>query len=291
MMTTAAAESEAIVNKALAGLGEIATLPEVTVKIIETVENPRSTARDLHEIIKNDPALSAKILKVVNSAFYGLPGQIGSIDRAIVLLGLSAVKNIAIATSITRLFKETRLTKEFTAKDLWTHSLAVAVASRMIHREMHKQGGEDVFLAGLIHDLGILTIRQAFPEEFVQVITHATQSNADYCIIERDCIGADHQAFGAGLAGKWKFPRHLRAGIGYHHEPDQLDEDHRALALAIHVADVICCREKLGFHLTARGKPLEAGHLAFLHLTSDQLVEIVKDLPEKLAAAEGMMGG
>ena len=90
---------QAVVTKALANIGDIATLPEVTVKIIEIVEDPNSTARDLHSVIKNDPALSAKVLKVVNSAFYGLPGQIGSVDRAIVLLGMSAVKNIAVAAT------------------------------------------------------------------------------------------------------------------------------------------------------------------------------------------------
>src|SRR5262245_339776 len=94
-----------IVDSAISKIGEIATLPEVTVKIIRIVEDPKTTARDLHDVIKHDPALSAKILKVVNSAFYGLPGQIASVDRAIVLLGLSAIKNISIAMSMARMFR------------------------------------------------------------------------------------------------------------------------------------------------------------------------------------------
>ncbi|MFQ5494669.1 MAG: HDOD domain-containing protein, partial [Phycisphaerae bacterium] len=101
-------KAQVVVDKAIASIGDLATLPEVTIKIIEIVEDPKSTARDLHEVIKNDPALSVKILKVVNSAFYGLPGQVASVDRAIILLGLSAVKNIAIAASIARLFKGKR---------------------------------------------------------------------------------------------------------------------------------------------------------------------------------------
>src|SRR5471030_1974096 len=99
-------DPEKIVADAIAGIAQIATLPEITLKIIELVENPRSTAQDLHKVIANDPALVARILKVVNSAFYGLPGQIGSINRAIVLLGLNAVKNIVIAASLTKLFRE-----------------------------------------------------------------------------------------------------------------------------------------------------------------------------------------
>ena len=100
MSLTPTKDPQVIVADAVASISHIATLPEITLKIIELVENPRSTAQDLHKVISNDPALVARILKVVNSAFYGLPGQIGSINRAIVLLGLNAVKNIVIAASL-----------------------------------------------------------------------------------------------------------------------------------------------------------------------------------------------
>ena len=97
--------TESIAEEIASQTVEIATLPQVTIKIIEIVQDPRSTAHDLHQIVRNDPALSARVLRVVNSAFYGLPGQIGSIDRAIMLLGLNAVKNIAIAASLSKLFQ------------------------------------------------------------------------------------------------------------------------------------------------------------------------------------------
>src|SRR4051812_16163700 len=104
-VTQAKLETQIIITNAVNAISHIATLPEITVKIIELVENPRSTAQDLNKLISNDPALCARILKVVNSAFYGLPGQIGSINRAVVLLGLNAVKNIVIAASLTKLFR------------------------------------------------------------------------------------------------------------------------------------------------------------------------------------------
>ena len=91
--------------KAMSRVREISSLPEVTTRIVEVVEDPKSTAQDMHEIVRHDPALAAKVLKVVNSAFYGLPSQIASLDRAIVMLGLSAVKNIALAASLSRLFR------------------------------------------------------------------------------------------------------------------------------------------------------------------------------------------
>ncbi len=290
-MPTIATDSEAIVERALAGIGEIATLPEITVRIIETVENPKSTARDLHDIIKNDPALSSKILKVVNSAFYGLPGQIGAIDRAIVLLGLSAVKNIAIAASITRLFKGNQLSKEFTAKDLWRHSLAVAVASRLLHKQVHRHGGDDVFLAGLIHDLGVLAIRQSSGDKMREIINRVLKTHEDYCSVEMDVLGADHQAFGSGLAAKWKFPRHLRAAMGYHHNPEHLTEDNLRLATMIQVADIICCNAKQGFYLQSYGQSPTPEQLAIIGLEPDSLGQIAEQLGEQLSLAESMFGG
>ena len=113
-------------------LNHIATLPEVTLGIIELVENPRSSASALNALIGRDPALSARVLRVVNSAFYGLPQQLGSINRAISLLGLNAVKNIAIAASLAKLFRGGALCDRFDAKDLWTHSIAVATAARLL---------------------------------------------------------------------------------------------------------------------------------------------------------------
>src|SRR5277367_3584797 len=143
----------AMVADALGRLTTIGTLPEVTAQIIKTVEDPKSSAGQLHKIVSHDPALVTRILKVVNSSFYGLPGQIASVERAIVLLGLNAVKNIAVAASLGQLFRGVKLCEGFTAKDLWAHCVAVAVAARDIAKQMKSPMAEEAFLAGLIHDL------------------------------------------------------------------------------------------------------------------------------------------
>ncbi len=290
MAVETADKSKAIVAKALSSLGEIATLPEITVKIIEIVENPRSTARDLHEVIKHDPALSVKVLKVVNSAFYGLPGQIASIDRAIILLGLSAVKNIAIAASIARLFKGGRISEEFSAADLWRHSLAVGVACRAIAQRTHYPVQPDeVFVAGLIHDMGILVERQAFPEQLTEVITRYSAGEGEFLDLERKVIGADHQAFGAGLTTKWKFPRHLRAAAGFHHNPLSLSPELQKIGHLVQTADVLCCQEKLGFYHTAEKGVITDEMLEDIGITRDQLEETRAELPDDLSDAEATL--
>jgi HD-like signal output (HDOD) protein len=281
---------KAAIANALSAIGDIATLPEVTVKIIETVEDPRSTARDLHEIIKRDPALSAKVLKVVNSAFYGLPGQIAGIDRAIVLLGLSAVKNLAIAASIARLFKGGNISEHFDARELWRHSVAVGLASRLIA----KVGGDvanldELFVAGLIHDLGILVERQAYPEQLGEVCDRCAAGEGNFLELEMRILGADHQQFGDALTTKWRFPRHLRAVIGFHHRPQDLSPELRRLGNLVHLADVLCCKEQLGYSQAAANEELTEDMLTAVGVTVEQLTEIRDRLVEELDDAISML--
>src|SRR5438552_1272417 len=168
MSTTLAADPHARVTDVIKNVTTIATLPEVTAQIIRTVEDPKSTATQLHKIVAHDPALVTRIMKVVNSAFYGLPGQIASIERAIVLLGLNAIKNIAVAASLGQLFRGSKLCEEFTAKDLWTHCIAVGVTARDLAKQMKLAVSDEAFLAGMIHDVGILISLQSFPDQLRQ---------------------------------------------------------------------------------------------------------------------------
>lgn len=291
-ITAVATDETQVIKIALAKIGDIATLPEVTAKIIAVVDDPKSTARDLHLIIKNDPALSTKILKVVNSAFYGLPGQVSEIDRAIVLLGLSAVKNIAISASISRLFSGERISDQFSARDIWKHSVGVACATRQFCCALGKKAfAEEAFLAGLIHDLGLLVQRQAFPEQLTETIKLTSKGGRSYSQIEKDIIGADHQALGAALAAKWKFPRALQTVIGYHHKIDKLTEDTRLLPVIVYIADVLCCHERIGFYLTADGQPLDDTLLESVGLSEAEFNQVRQELPEHIAAAEEVLSG
>lgn len=269
-------------------VGDIATLPEVTVKIIKVVENPKSTARDLHDIIKNDPALSARILKVVNSAFYGLPGQIASMDRAIVLLGLSAVKNIAIAASMTHMFNGGGAIEGFTGNDVWKHSVAVAVACRLLTSAQGRPSVEESFLAGLIHDLGLLVERQMFAKQLAEIVGKAKAGPVNWCELENQIIGADHAAFGMALATKWRFPAHLCTAIGYHHKPMQVAQVNRELSVLVHVADVLAARAGLGYSGTAANETYDADQLAVLNLNENDVNEVAAKLPEQVGMTEAL---
>lgn len=289
---TANPNSSQVIKIALSRIGDIATLPEVTTRIIAVVDDPKSTARDLHNIIKNDPALASKILKVVNSAFYGLPGQVSEIDRAIVLLGLSAVKNIAISASISRLFTAERISDKFTARDIWRHSVAVAVASRQFCVQMGKRPfAEEAFLAGLIHDLGLLVERQAYPDGLAAVIRESVKGGRLFTELEQEIIGCDHQELGAALAAKWKFPRGLQTVLGYHHRVTALSAEHRMLPAMVYVADCLCCQEHFGFHLTGECQLVDAEMLDSIGLTQEGFEQVRAELAEQVEASESILTG
>jgi HD-like signal output (HDOD) protein len=286
MSTTAtSADPQALIATAIRKVSSIATLPEITTQIIQTVEDPRSSAAKLHKIVSHDPALISRILKVVNSSFYGLPGQIGSVERAIVLLGLNAVKNIAVAASLGELFRGVQMCDGFTARDLWTHCVAVAVTSRQLAREMKLPIADEAFLAGMIHDLGILVALQTWPAEMRKACELSKAGGTDFCQAEREVMGVDHQQLGAALTELWKFPRSCQLVASHHHQPATLADNHRMLVTLVFVADTICCQANCGFNLTALNQRLDEGGLADLKLDLSLIERCRQELPSMMQTA------
>ena len=285
----------AVVDSAIKGISHIATLPEITLKIIELVEDPSSTAQDLHKVIANDPALCSRILKVVNSAFYGLPRQIGSINRAIVLLGLNAVKNIAIAASLTKLFRGGDLCPRFSARDLWIHSMATAAGSKLICDNLKLGLPDEAFLAGLIHDIGIMVEMQAHKDKLVKVFEEIKfdpngVATSDMREIEQRIIGADHTQFGTGLCEAWKFPKSFSHVAGHHHDPLQLPAGNRMLASIVYVADRLAAQCKYGFRADIQNTDINPAVCDELCMNAVSLQAITNTLPGMFEDVQATFG-
>jgi HD-like signal output (HDOD) protein len=289
-VTLAAPTPQTLARDAIRGVTALATLPEVTAHIIATVEDPRSSASNLHKIISHDPALVTRILKLVNSAFYGLPGQVGSIDRAIVLLGLNAVKNIAIAASLGQLFRGAKLCDKFSARDLWTHCIAVAVAGRELAKGLKVPLLDEAFLGGMIHDSGILISLQAWPEKTRAICNTVLKNGGDFCQAEQQALGVDHQALGQALAEQWKFPATCRLVAGAHHNPANVQDDSRLLVTIVYVADTICCQSAQGFNLTAMNQQLDPALLAEAKIEPALIEQVKANLPAQVSAAAAVFG-
>ncbi|HRS29470.1 MAG TPA: HDOD domain-containing protein [Phycisphaerae bacterium] len=276
-------------QRAMSRVTEIGSLPEITTKIVAVVENPRSTAADMHDIVKNDPALATKILKVVNSAFYGLPSQVANLDRAIIMLGLSAVKNIALAASLARFFKGDWGSEYFVPSDLWRHCIAVGVCARGLAQASRQPQPDEYFVAGLVHDMGLLVEAQLFPDDFRTLIDSCAATKQDFCQAERELLGADHQAFGLALATKWRFPPALRYGAGYHHDPRPLQPEFHRVVTLICMADTICCQLQHGFYLSADTQSVTPEMLTLIGIDAEAMAQVQIMLPEKVAEAEQIL--
>jgi putative nucleotidyltransferase with HDIG domain len=239
------------ISQLIGTLDDIATLPEVTAQIIATVNNPHSTAAELHRIISHDPSLVSRILKVVNSSFFRRRNEIDSVERAIVLLGFDAVHNIAISASVGAMFTREPLCQDFTARDLWTHSVAVAAAARAMAKRISAPLADAAFLAGIVHDVGLLVELQVCKQKLKQVCQGAQRNIAPFSTLEYEIIGCNHEELGAALANKWGFPDFCRAAAAYHHHPSLADDANRQIAAIVYAADTLCCQDAIGFNLTA----------------------------------------
>lgn len=288
---TSNTDVDSIVQSALGDISHIATLPEVTMKIIQLVEDPDSTAQDLNKVISNDPALGARILKVVNSAFYGLPGQIGSINRAIVLLGLNAVKNIAIAASLAKLFRGGKISTEFDARELWTHAIACATGTRLLSDKIGLGLPDEAFLAGLIHNLGIMVEIQARRSQFIEALELMKSEGLSLRDAETKAIGANHEQFGSGLCKSWKFPPNFTQVAGFHHHPMDLPSNSRTLALLVHLADTIAAHEGYGWAGGTEATELDQDILKELRLSVSSINEVIEAMPAAMDEAKTLLDG
>ena len=256
---------------------------------------PRSAVRAT-EVIANDPALSARILKVVNSAFYGLPRQIGSINRAISLLGLNAVKNLAVAASLAKLFKGGSMGPRFDAKDLWTHSVAVAAVSKLIATNLKMSFADEAFLAGLLHDIGVIVELQSERDKLASIVQKIELSKdgvptTDFLAVERSVLGCDHGVYGAALCEAWKFPKSFTRVCGHHHDPHLLPADMSTLTWIVHIADRLAASvQKKGFRLDLMTSDISDDSLAAIGMSPAGLAQLRIALPAMLDGVEAQFG-
>lgn len=222
----------------LQSINTLPTLPSVIVKMTELLQNPSTSAEEVGRAIKTDQALASKVLKLVNSAFYGFPGKIGTITHAIVILGFSTVKNIVLTASILDAFKkDTADENEFNPENFWVHSIACGAAAQCIARTVGSNEKEECFIAGLIHDIGKIILYKYMPEEFLRTIHKSRSEKKLFFQSEKELFDITHQEIGSELARLWRLPPHLKNAIAYHHNPSTKREGYKITTI-VHCADI-----------------------------------------------------
>ncbi len=212
-------------------------LPAIVTKIMTVTANPESSANDLIQVILPDQAMCATILKVANSAFFGIPREVSTLERAVVVLGYEEIRNIIIGKAIFASFpKMTRETRH-TVGLFWEHTFTCGLAAKIIGEHLHLSPSE-LFIAGLIHDIGKLAMYLTFPEQYPILQELANHPLFDKIAEERKNFAISHDQVGLQLAKKWLLPDQLVAAIGYHHAPQEAAA-YRQYPLIIQVADIL----------------------------------------------------
>lgn len=287
---------------------ELPPLPLVVQKLLQVMEDPNSSADDISQVLNSDQAMASKVLKLVNSSFYGLSGKVTTVPRAIVILGLSSIRNLALGLGVAKVMS--RAGNGDLQSRFWEHSIAAAAACEMVARHTQKIIPEEGFVAGLLHDIGHLILLMAAPDEFTEVMAAGPENMVER---ERKAIGMAHTRAGQKLLKEWKLPPMLCDAVRFHHTPkvftgkeDPLislvalgdllagvhgevyerslgDEDFRNLVKAAGL-DV----KELGFILKAMDQRIEETR-TFLQLATDGEMDLLESPPEQPSLTVAMI--
>lgn len=266
---------------------DISSIKRTIIQILTIINDPHSSAKDLKNIIEVDPPLTAKLLKLANSAFYGYPKSINEIQEAIVCIGFDAVRELALSQKVCELFQDDDYIHGYSRIILWKHCVAVAVCSKLIFRREFRERGENIYVAGLLHDIGIIVIDQFLHEKFKEVLKRSRKERSNQIDLENELLGFDHTDIGLAIAEDWGFPDDIAKAISTHHDPGDLNDENGKIAATMYIANYIVQNEVIGYcDSPYPNKTLLQKCLIKFHLKEKALSLIMKEVKEEIKKME-----
>jgi HD-like signal output (HDOD) protein len=268
---------------------ELPTMPEVLVRLNEVMANPDSSAEDVAKVVQRDPAVATNILRIVNSAYYGLQVRVSSVSLAISVMGFNMTKKIALKAAVFSVFgKRREKVSHFDPQAFWKHAVFTGIAARTLgsnsaaFAEVH---AEDLYIAGLLHDIGKIILMEKASARYLGVLKKAAAEGRPDLEVEQQELGFTHADVGSVLAIKWFLPEDLAIAIRYHHRPSA-DPFHRSLSSLIHVADQLAWNagnpSTVGTHLA----PLDPDTYRQIELDAAAVAALLPNVREDFAASE-----
>lgn len=255
-------------------VSNLPTLPGIVTRIAEMVDSPETTGRMLGREIATDQVISAKVLKLVNSGFYGFSDPISTIQHAVTLLGFNTVKSLVLSSTVLDMMKDS-------LPGLWEHSIACARTCSIIAAHVELDDPEEISTAGLLHDLGKVILRQTMEREFRRIANHVDRADMLFYEAEEKALGVNHGEMGGWLLEKWALPPRLVEPIVDHHDfrPNRDHAEHTAI---LHLADILCRAEAFGSGGDRKIPRLAPGALEILKIGIDDVREIMERMVEEL---------
>ncbi len=268
-------------------VSEVSSIKGVVTGVINIIDNPMSTAKDLKDIIEIDPPLTSKVLNVANSINYGTRRKISEIDQAVIWIGFDSLKQIALSQKVCEVFKSDYIEEGYSRVELWRHSIAVAILGKMIYRKEFGERGENMYAAGIMHDIGIIVEDQFRQEDFNLVLRMMAKSRRSLCDVELAVFGFDHTNVAKAITQDWQLPAEMVNAIGAHHDLCNLDDSFKKMAMTLFISNYLVHENRIGFVETKyRDKKLFQQCLKYLDLRYYSLNLIVKEMKQELKAME-----
>lgn len=283
MEATPQAEVQDRLKKLVDKIQGLPTLPSMLNNINKMMLNPRTSAKEVAQLISSDPAITSKVLRVVNSSFYGFPNRITTVTHAIVILGFNTIKSIVLSSTIFDVFKKD-VKSSFDRQDFWKHSIGCGAAAKVLARRLGYPTLEEIFIAGLLHDIGKIVMDQFIHDKFVDV---QTMVKAKDCLIvqaEEQLLGVTHADVGAWLFEKWNLSKGLIETTRCHHNP-ALASDNAKTAAIIHFADIVVRSMRFGNGGDNKIPPLSDAAWGMLGINAGQFDGLLKETGEEIEKA------
>jgi putative nucleotidyltransferase with HDIG domain len=268
------------ITQALRNVRNLPTLPDVAGRLLKMGESPTASMRDLARWIEKDTALAARVLKLVNSSFFGMSFEVTSVHHALMFLGMGHLRNLVLSSAVSNLFDREGGVGSFRRREFWKHSLAAGGAARRLAARCGVVDPETAFTAGLIHDIGKLVMDRYLPENFAAVVTRMDASEMTMTDAEIEVLGVDHEEIGHHLAAYWNLPEILRTAVGFHHDPLSAPS-HHAVAALVEIADAVVRELRIGSGGGA-DHPIHEQALTLCRVSRAELEDIKRDLAEEL---------
>jgi HD-like signal output (HDOD) protein len=269
-------DADDLKKKILRRIKDLPPMPKVLFKARQVMDDPKSGFKEIAKIIETDQAIAAKVLKVANSAYYGLSGMVNSIHQATVVLGYETLEQVITMVSSSSLLGKQLKGYSLNAGVLWRHSLAVAMASRIIAKKRAPSLEGDAFSVGLIHDAGKLALDAIILQKKKEIRDFLDNTEASFLKAERHVLGFDHTEIAHDMCQKWKLPTDHAEAMRFHHSPEE--SKNNQLAHIVHVADYIAKQAEYGSGPAFDSEPLHPSSMEELQLKPEQMEEISAEM-------------